>query len=77
MRNYVLRYKLAFTSHRKARSESFPARDDDEALKYALAFVNRRGYDFIVLWEVIHVDSDMTPKGHTQLITVYDPSQEI
>jgi hypothetical protein len=41
-------------------------------LKFALEFVNRRGHDIIILWEEIHVDSDMTPRGHTELITVYN-----
>jgi len=77
MRQYVLRYKPAFQPHHKQRSERFPARDHDEALKYALNFVNARGHDLIILWEEIHVDSSMTPNGHTELITVYNPKEAI
>ncbi len=74
MKTYVLRYKPAFQAINKARSERFPAASDTEAMHFALTFVNRRGLDFIVLWEETHVDSDMSKNGHTELRTVYSPA---
>jgi len=77
MSTYILRYKPAFKPINKTRSERFPAASDEEAIKFALDFVNRRGWDFVILWREEHVDSDMTPNGHTQLVEVYNPGSDV
>jgi len=77
MNTYILRYKPAFKPINKTRTERFPAATDQEAIEFALNFVNRRGFDFIILWREEHVDSDMTPNGHTQLFDVYNPGRDM
>lgn len=74
MRQYLLRYTPAFKPISKTRTERFPASNDTEAMHHALTFVNRRGLNFVILWEETHVDSDMSKNGHTELRTVYSPA---